>query len=61
MCSDTGCIGRIAKAQGAYRQPRPPRDGVEAFIRDNELNDRAAEILRSVPREVQEEVRCKPP
>ncbi|CAK9076022.1 unnamed protein product [Durusdinium trenchii] len=62
-----GCIGRIAKAQAAFKQQPPARltltpapnieDGdVEQFIVENDLSERAAEVLRSVPRQIQEQV-----
>eukprot|EP00434_Breviolum_minutum_P013344 symbB.v1.2.011758.t1/scaffold750.1/size323489/10 len=48
-CRDpnAGCVGRIRKAErSAGRMHTPSRDEVEAFIEENELNERAGEALR---------------
>ncbi|CAL1131384.1 unnamed protein product [Cladocopium goreaui] len=62
-CRDpnAGCVGRIRKAERAERGERsapvgfvaPSRDEVEAFIEENELNERAGEALRGAPPAVQ--------
>eukprot|EP00930_Biecheleria_cincta_P030698 TRINITY_DN21276_c0_g1_i1.p1 TRINITY_DN21276_c0_g1~~TRINITY_DN21276_c0_g1_i1.p1 ORF type:complete len:905 (+),score=178.73 TRINITY_DN21276_c0_g1_i1:64-2778(+) len=65
-CRDpnAGCIGRLNRAQrdgvshllpGAPPAEASPEE-VDAFIEDNQLNDRASEALRSIPPAVQRQI-----
>eukprot|EP00931_Biecheleriopsis_adriatica_P027798 TRINITY_DN1664_c0_g1_i1.p1 TRINITY_DN1664_c0_g1~~TRINITY_DN1664_c0_g1_i1.p1 ORF type:complete len:850 (+),score=179.01 TRINITY_DN1664_c0_g1_i1:55-2604(+) len=65
-CRDpnAGCIGRLHRAQTAAKEPpasyrasaAPHPDEIERFIRDEDLNERASEILRTAAPMVQRQV-----